>query len=89
MKKLFFVLAFVGVYGVSMAMSSSVVSTVDNLKSVVVAVDEKTEKADKEKESKPVTTEAKAKGEGCATAKSGGCGDKAKAECGTKKEGSK
>jgi len=87
MKKLFFVLAFVAVYGVSMAMSSSVVSTVDNLNSVVVAVDEKTEKA--EKEAKPAATEAKAKGEGCATAKSGGCGDKAKADCGSKKEGTK
>jgi hypothetical protein len=89
MKKLFFVLAFVAVYGVSMAMSSSVVSTVDNSKSVVVAVDEKTEKADKEKEAKPAATEAKAKGEGCAAAKSGGCGDKAKADCGSKKEGTK
>lgn len=97
MKKLFFVLALVAVYGVSMAMTSGMVSTVDNSKTSIVAVDEKTDKADKEKEAKATTTETKAKGEGCgtaksegcATAKSAGCGEKAKSDSGTKKEGTK
>jgi len=98
MKKLFFVLALVAVYGVSLAMSSAMVITVDNLKASIVAVDEKTDKADKEKEAKAATTETKAKGEGCGSAKSAGCGDKAKsadcgdkakAACAEKKEGTK
>jgi hypothetical protein len=95
MKKLFFVLALVAVSGVSMAMTSGIVSKVENSKASIVAVDDKTDKS--EKETKSATTETKAKGEGCGTAKSAGCGDKAKsgcgekakAECETKKEGTK
>ncbi len=93
MKKVLFVLAFVAVYGVSMAMTSNTqVVSVDQTISVVADVDNSidTPEGEKEKEKKAAKTEAKAetkaKGEGCSgtKAKSEGCaGEKSakKSDC--------
>ena len=87
MKKVLLVLALVAAYGVSIAMNSSNVVTVDdvNKTTVVADVNEKAPNAEKEKGEKAKTKEAKADGkaEGCADskAKAEGCADsKAKAE---------
>lgn len=89
MKKLFLVLALVATYGVSMAMSSSNVNTVDNAEIAIVAdVNDSEVVAPEGEKEKAATTETKAaKSEGCAgtktaatsTAKSEGCGGTAKA----------
>lgn len=94
MKKVLFVLAFVAVYGVSMAMSNmDVVAVNDTQVTLVADVDDNNviPEGEKEKE-KAKTTEAKkapasadAKAEGCSgeksTAKAEGCsGDKSTAE---------
>ena len=80
MKKVFLVLAFVAVYGVSMAMTGVNVVTVDNFQTTLVAdVNDNSTDApaaekekEKAKEAKAVKTDAKS--EGCGTAKSEGCG---------------
>ena len=99
MKKVFLVLALVGVYGVSMAMSSSTVVVVDNMQTTIVAdlndnnvVAPETEKEKEKATKKEAKTE---KSEGCggekSAAKSEGCGGEksaAKSEgCGTAKSG--
>lgn len=100
MKKVFLVLALVAAYGVSMAMSSSNVVTVDEMQVTIVAdMDDNNviaPEGEKEKEKKETAkaktadakakpADAKAKGEGCGTAKSEGCSGKAeKSACGGK-----
>uniref|UniRef100_UPI003216AEF3 hypothetical protein n=1 Tax=uncultured Draconibacterium sp. TaxID=1573823 RepID=UPI003216AEF3 len=84
MKKVLFVLAFVAVYGVSMAMTSNKQTvSVDNTVSVVVDVEDNTVTPEVEKEKKATKNDAKAKGEGCSDSKAkakGCCGTKAKSE---------
>jgi len=93
MKKVLFVLAFVAVYGVSMAMSSNNQAvSFDQTVTIVADVDDivNTPEGEKEEEKKAAKTEAKAeskaKGEGCSgtKAKSEGCtGEKSakKSDC--------
>ena len=105
MKKVLFVLALVAVYGVSMAMSSSTVTTIDETTKITVVADEKAPSAEKEKTEKATTKakaakgeakadgcgEAKAKSEGCAEtkAKAEGCSGKAKSDCASSCAGEK
>ena len=93
MKKVLFVLAFVAVYGVSMAMtSSSVVTIVDDAQvTFVTDLDDNTvvtpEEGDKDKEKKKAKSKSKseAKSKGCddSKTKSSGCDGKAKSDCGS------
>ena len=102
MKKVFLLFAFVSVYGVSMAMSSSSAVSVNNMQTTIVAGMNDNNvvapDAEKEKEKAKGTETKAAKSEGCGTAKSEGCGgteksgccgDKAKSASTEKKEGSK
>ena len=79
MKKVLFVLAFVAVYGVSLAMvQPTEVVSIDE----IVVVDDNVEK-EKEKEAKKTTAKGEKPAEGCSgsKAKADGCsGSKAKAE---------
>ncbi len=97
MKKVFLLLAFVAVYGISMAMSgTSVVVAVDSqvafeteiVDNNVAAPEGEKEKA---KEAKAAKGEgcATAKSEGCSTAKAAGCGDKEKSASADTKGGTK
>lgn len=85
MKKVLFVLAFVAVYGVSLAMTNATVVSVDETAIVVVDNNDNTEKEEGKKEAK---ADAK-KSDGCGgeakteATKSSDCGGEAKAE-GTK-----
>lgn len=93
MKKLLFVFAFVAVYGVSMAMTSSTVATTNNVEQTIVAdvnddvtVAPEGEKKEEKKAAKAEaksSKETKAKGEGCGEAKSAGCAGEAKKDCGS------
>ncbi|QIA09446.1 hypothetical protein [Draconibacterium halophilum] len=97
MKKVLFLLAFVAVYGVSLAMTEATVVTNDEIVQVVDNAD----KVEKETEEgkKATKSEAKAKGEGCsdskAKAKADGCSGEKSAEkkgdcsktCGGEKSG--
>lgn len=88
MKKILFVLALVAAYGVSIAMTSPSVVTIDNAKVTIVAdVNDNNVTApegDKEKEKAKAKT-SKAKGEGCSSTKAKACsGEKAKADCNSK-----
>ncbi|WP_163322084.1 MULTISPECIES: hypothetical protein [Draconibacterium] len=98
MKKVLFLLAFVAVYGVSLAMTEATVVTNDEIVQVVDNA-EKVEKEKKEDAKKAAKSEAK--GEGCsggeakAKAKADGCGGEKSAEkksdcsktCGGEKSG--
>ena len=92
MKKVLFVLAFVAVYGLSMAMNSSTVVIADDAQVTIVAdMDDNNVvalEAEKEKEKKATKAKgeakAKAKGEGCSGEKSA-----AKKECGSSCGGEK
>jgi len=74
MKKVFFVLAFVAVYGVSLAMTNAPVVSADQTATVIVDNNDKAEKEEAKKEAK---AEAKSEAKGCAgeksAAKSEGC----------------
>ena len=73
MKKVLFVLAFVAVYGVSLAMTSAPVVSVDQTETVIVDNNDKAEKEEGKTEAK---AEAKSEAKGCAgekSAKSEGC----------------
>lgn len=97
MKKLLFVLAFVAVYGVSMATTNATVVKAEKSQVTFVAgIDysdfvapegEKVEKVEKEKKEVKAESKAKAKGEvkaeAKAEAKSEGCAGEAKKECGS------
>ena len=91
MKKLFFVLALVAVYGVSMATNNTVISSNLNAQTCIVAQadDSQMEAPDNEKEkakeSKATASDSKAKTEGSAAAKAKGegCSGEAKKECGS------
>jgi hypothetical protein len=91
MKKLFFVLALVAVYGVSMAANNTVFTSSLNAQTTIVAqaddnqMDTPTNEKEKAKESKAVASDSKAKAEGSADAKAKGegCGGEAKKECGS------
>lgn len=76
MKKVFFVLAFVAVYGVSMAMTTAV--TVKNDAQVVAVEKEK----DKDAKSAQTSGETKAKSGCCSDSKEkSGCAGEAKKDC--------
>ena len=92
MKKVLFVLAFVAVYGVSMAItSSSVVTIADDAQVTFVAdLDDNTvvtpEEGNKDKEKKAKSkSKSDAKSKGCddSKTKSSGCDGKAKSKCGS------
>ncbi len=87
MKKVFLVLALVATYGVSMAMSGSSITTVNNDQVTIVAdMDDNNVTAPEGEKEKAKTKEAKAaKGEGCATAKSEGCATAKSEGCATAK----
>ena len=87
MKKVFLVLALVAAYGVSMAMSSSNVVTVNNDQVTIVAsMDDNNVTAPVAEKEKAKTKAAKAaKSEGCATAKSEGCATAKSEGCATAK----
>jgi hypothetical protein len=101
MKKVLFVLAFVAVYGVSMAMTSNTqVVSPDQTVTIVADVDNNIDTPEGEKEKKAAKTEAKAetksesKSEGCSgtKAKSEGCAGEKSAEkkgCGSSCGGKK
>jgi len=84
MKKVLFVFAFVAVYGVSMAISSSPVTSIDETITVVADADDKVEKEEGKKATKAEakkTSEAKAEACSESKAKAESCsGTKAKAE---------
>lgn len=71
MKKVLFVLAFVAVYGVSMAMTTQAeVVSVDETVTVVADADEKVEKVEKaEKKESKKAAKAEAKADGCSGSK--------------------
>lgn len=78
MKKVLFVLAFVAIYGVSLAMTQSTTISVEE---TIVVVDDKVEK-----EEKKAKATSEAKGEGCSESKAKACsGEKAKSDCSSKK----
>nr|WP_321358201.1 hypothetical protein [uncultured Draconibacterium sp.] len=95
MKKVLFLLAFVAVYGVSLAMTEATVVTNDEIVQVV----DNANKVEKEKEEGQKAAKAEAKGEGCsdskAKAKTDGCSGEKSAEkksdcsktCGGEKSG--
>ncbi len=89
MKKLFFVLALVAVYGVSMAAMNSVVTSSLNAQTTIVAqaddnlMDTPNMEKEKAKESKATASDSKAKGTADAKAKGEGCSGEAKKECGS------
>ncbi|WP_319270100.1 hypothetical protein [uncultured Draconibacterium sp.] len=97
MKKVLFLLAFVAVYGVSLAMTEATVVTNDEIVQVVDNAD----KVEKEKEEGKKAAKTEAKGEGCsgadssAKAKADGCSGEKSAEkksdcsktCGGEKSG--
>jgi len=103
MKKLFFVLAFVAVYGISMATTGTSVTIIDNVQQTIVAnfdddatiafEGEKKEEKKAAKTEAKSTTETKAKGEGCgeakSEAKSEGCAGEAKKDCASSCAGKK
>lgn len=97
MKKVLLVLALVAAYGVSIAMNSSNMVTVDETNQITVVADEKAPNAEKEKaeKAKAKTAKADGKADGCsgskAKAKADGCsGSKAKADgCSGSKEKAK
>jgi hypothetical protein len=89
MKKVFFVLAFVAVYGVSLAMTNAPVVSIDETATVIV---DNNDKAEKEEGKKATKAEAKSEAKGCAgekSAKSEGCAGEKSAKkgdgCETKK----
>ncbi len=98
MKKVLFILAFVAVYGVSMAMTTSTqVTSAEQAVTIVADVDDlvnapEVEKEEGKKEAKAKSA-TKAKGEGCAEtkAKAEGCsGEKtAKKDCSSSCSGKK
>ena len=89
MKKLFFVLALVAVYGVSMAANNTVVTSSLNAQTTIVAqaddnqMDAPNIEKEKAKESKATASDSKAKTEGSADAKAKGegCSGEAKKDC--------
>ncbi|WP_372648049.1 hypothetical protein [Draconibacterium sp.] len=97
MKKVLFLLAFVAVYGVSLAMTEATVVTNDEIVQVV----DNAEKVEKEKEASKKATKSEAKADGCsgtdakAKAKADGCSGEKSAEkksdcsktCGGEKSG--
>jgi len=95
MKKVLFVLAFVAVYGVSMAMtSSSTVTIVDDAQvtfvadlddDTVVTLEEGNKDKDKEKKKAKSKSKSGKKAKGCddSKTKSSGCDGKAKSDCGS------
>lgn len=89
MKKLFFVLAIVAVYGVSMAANNTVVTNSLNAQTIIVAqaddnqMDTPANEKEKAKESKAVASDSKAKGSADAKAKGEGCSGEAKKDCGS------
>ena len=92
MKKVLFVLAFVAVYGVSMAMSSSSVVTISEDAQVIMIADlddnnvVTPEEGDKDKKKGKTKTKSDAKSKDCgdSKAKSKDCDGKAKkADCGS------
>lgn len=87
MKKLFFVLALVAVYGVSMAVNNTVVTSSLNAQTTIVAqaddnqMDAPSIEKEKAKESKAVASDSKAKGSADTKAKGEGCSGEAKKDC--------
>ncbi|GAB1454024.1 hypothetical protein MASR2M47_40800 [Draconibacterium sp.] len=91
MKKVFLVFALVAAYGVSIAMSSVNVVTVNDQQVTIVAdMDDNNVTAPATEKEKATKKEAKAaKGEGCATAKSEGCATAKSEGCATAKTAAK
>lgn len=99
MKKVLFLLAFVAVYGVSLAMTEATVVTNDEIVQIV----DNTDKVEKEKEASKKATKSEAKADGCSgtdakaksAAKADGCSGEKSAEkksdcsktCGGEKSG--